>query len=69
MTYRDIKKRLIKFDRSALKEVILGCKASAEFKQQVINLVKEEYVSKGYNVDILQCVIDRDEYRLNITPN
>lgn len=67
MPYRDINKRLIKFDKSALKEVILGCKARSEFKQQTMKLIEDEYTSKGYNVDILQCYIDRDEYRLNIT--
>ena len=66
MPYRDIKKRLIRYDKSALKEVILGCKASAEFKQQVIKLIKDEYTSKDFNVDILQCSVDRNEYRLNI---
>lgn len=66
MPYRDIKKRLIKYDKSALKEVILGCKTNDEFKQQVISLIKNEYSSKGYTVDIFQSSIDRNDYRLNI---
>jgi hypothetical protein len=66
MPYKDINKRLIRFEKSALKEVIFGCKASAEFKQQVFKLIKDEYTSKNYNVDILQCSVDRNEYRLNI---
>lgn len=67
MPYRDIKKRLISFDKSALKEIIFGCKASSEFMQQIMKLIEDEYTSKGHNVDILQCRIDRNEYRLNIT--
>ncbi len=66
MSYHEINKRLIRYDRSALKEVIFGCKTSREFKQQVIRLINDEYTSKGYNVDILQSSIDRNEYRLNI---
>lgn len=66
MPYRDVNKRLIKYDKSALKEVILGCKTTNEFKQQVISLIKNEYSSKGYTVDIYQSSIDRDNYRLNI---
>ena len=66
MPYHDIKKRLIKYDKSALKEVILGCKTNDEFKQQVISLINNEYSSKGYTVDIYQSGIDRNDYRLNI---
>jgi hypothetical protein len=66
MPYRDISKRMIRYEKSALKEVIFGCKASDEFKQQVMKLIKDEYSSKNYNVDILQCSIDRYEYHLNI---
>ena len=66
MPYYDINKRLIRYDRASLKEVIIGCKTSSEFKQQVIRLINDEYTSKGYNVDILQSSIDRNEYRLNI---
>jgi len=65
--YLEIKKRLIRYDKSALKEVIFGYKASAEFIQHVMKLIEDEYTSKGYNVDVLQCSIDRNEYRLNIT--
>ena len=67
MPYRDINKRLIRFDKSALKEVIFGCKTSSEFKQQIMKLIEDEYTSKAYTVDILQCSIDRNEYRVNIT--
>lgn len=66
MPYHEINKRLIRYEKSALKEVIFGCKASTEFKQQVMKLIKDEYTSKDYHVDILQCSIDRNEYRLNI---
>jgi len=66
MHYKEINKRLIRFEKSALKEVIFGCNASAEFKQQVTKLIKDEYTSKDCNVDILQCSVDRNEYRLNI---
>lgn len=66
MPYHDINKRLVRYDKSALKEVIFGCKTSSEFKQQIIRLINDEYSAKGYNVDILQSSIDRNEYRLNI---
>ncbi len=66
MPYRDVNKRMIRYEKSALKEVIFGCKTSDEFKQQVMKLIKDEYSSKNYNVYILQCSIDRYEYRLNI---
>lgn len=67
MPYRDIKKRLIKYDKSALKEIIFGCKTDDKFKQQVIRIVENEYSSQGYIVNIYQSSIDRNDYRLNIS--
>lgn len=67
MPYHDVNKRLIQYDKSALKEVILGCKITAEFKKQVVKLIRDKYTSKAYTVDVFQTSIDRNEYRLNIT--
>lgn len=67
LAYPEINKRIIHYDKSALKEVVFGCKTSDDFKEKVTKVINDEYISKGYDIDILQCSINREEYRLNIT--
>lgn len=68
LPYAEINKRVIHYDKSALKEVILGFRITKGFKEEVIRIVKTEYEVKGHHVNIFQSERDDKEYKLNTRP-
>ena len=62
----EVNKNIIRFDKSVLKEVVLGCRIDPAFKQQVLELIANEYISKGYNVDVFESHLSDSRYELNI---
>lgn len=66
LPYAEINTRVLHYDRSALKEVILGRNMSNTFKSDIISLLRSEYAAKGCKVDIFQSELDDREYKLNI---
>jgi hypothetical protein len=66
LPYGETNTRIIKFDKSVLREVILGCTMQDKFKEQVLALIGNEYISKGYSVDVFQSRLSDSRYELNI---
>lgn len=66
LPYAEINTRVLHYDRSALKEVILGRNTTETFKSEIISLLMSEYIVKGCKVDIFQSELDDREYKLNI---
>ena len=66
LAYGDIKKNIIKFDKSILKEVIVGSKLNESFTKQVFNIIKKDYLAKGHSVEVFESSLDEQRYKLNI---
>ncbi len=66
LPYGEINNNIIRFDKSVLKEVIFGSKIQDKFKEQVLELIENEYISKGYNVDVFQSHLSSSRFELNI---
>jgi hypothetical protein len=66
LAYGDIKKNIIKFDKSILKEVIVGSKLEESFTKQVFNIIKKDYLADGHSVEIFESSLDNQRYKLNI---
>lgn len=66
LPHGETNKHIIRFDKSILKEVILGCNIQAKFKEQVLELISNEYISNGYNVDVFESHLSDSRYELNI---
>ena len=66
LPYKEINKNIIQFDKSILKEVILGHNIQDKFKEQVLELIANEYVSNGYSVDVFQSRLSDSQYELNM---
>ena len=66
LAYGDIKKNTIKFNKSTLKEVILGSKVDESFTKQVFNIIKKDYLAKGHSVEVFESRLDDQRYKLNI---
>jgi len=66
LPYGDIKKNIIKFDKSILKEVIVGSKAEESFMKQVFDIIKKNYLAEGYPVEVFESSLDDKIYKLNI---
>jgi len=66
LPYGEINKNIIRFDKSVLKKVILGYKIKDTFKQQVLEIIANEYISNGYIVDVFQSSLSDSRYELNI---
>ncbi|MHC4334517.1 MAG: DUF2971 domain-containing protein [Planctomycetota bacterium] len=62
----DIKKNTIKFDKSILKEVIVGSKLNESFTEQVFNIIKKDYLAEGHSVEVFESSLDNQRYKLNI---
>lgn len=63
---KDKNGKIIKFNKSALKEVILGSKVDESFKKQVLNIIKKDYLEKGHSVEVFESRLDDQRYKLNI---
>ena len=66
LAYNDEKSTLMKFDKSALKEVILGSKVEPTYKEQVLAIIKKDYLEKGHSVEVFHSRLDDLSYKLNI---
>jgi hypothetical protein len=66
LPYAEINTRVLHYDRSALKEVILGRNMTDIFKNDIISLLRSEYKAKGLKVDVFQSELDDREYKLNM---
>jgi hypothetical protein len=66
LSHGEINKNIIRFDKSVLKEVILGHNIQDKFRKQVLELIANEYISNGYSVDVFQSSINDSRYELNI---
>lgn len=66
LPHGEINKNIIRFDKLILKEVILGCNIQNKFKEQVLELIANEYISNGYNVDVFESHLSDSRYELNI---
>jgi len=58
--------KIIKFNKSMLKEVILGSKVKKSFKRQVLNIIKKDYLENGHSVEVFESSLDNKRYKLNI---
>ena len=66
LPYGEINRNIIRFDKSALKELLLGCNIQDKFRQQVLELIANEYLSNGYSVDVFQSHLSTSRYELDI---
>ena len=66
LAYGDIKKNIIKFDKSILKEVIVGSKLNESFTEQVFNIIRKDYLAEGHSVEVFESSLDNQRYKLNI---
>jgi len=62
----DKKKNIIKFDKSILKEVIVGSKLNESFTEQVFNIIRKDYLAEGHSVEVFESSLDNQRYKLNI---
>lgn len=62
----DIKKNIIKFDKSILKEVIVGSKLNENFTKKVFSIIKKDYLAEGHSVEVFESSLDNQRYKLNI---
>ena len=63
---KDENEKIIKFNKSALKEVILGSKVDESYKKQVLNIIKKDYLEKDHSVEVFESRLDDQKYKLNI---
>jgi len=66
LPHGEINKNIVRFDKSILKEVILGYNIQNKFKEQLLELIANEYISKGYNVDVFESHLSDRRFELNI---
>jgi hypothetical protein len=66
LAHGDIKKNIIKFDKSMLKEVIVGSRLNESFTEQVFNIIKKDYLAEGHSVEVFESSLDNQRYKLNI---
>lgn len=64
--YGEVKKNIIKFDKSALKEVIVGNKLNQAFIEKVFTIIQKDYIAKGHSVEVFESSLDEQQYKLNI---
>lgn len=66
LPYKDKMRRIITFNKSSLKEVILGSKIDASYKKQVLDIIKRVYLDKGHHVEVFESQLDDQRYKVNI---
>lgn len=64
--YGEINKNIVIFDKSALKEVIVGSKVDGKFAEQVFSIIKKDYLAEGHFVEVFESSLDEQRYKLNI---
>jgi hypothetical protein len=65
LPHGEINKNVVRFHRSSLKEIILGCKIRDDFKNKLLSTIRTEYISQGYSVDVYQSSLHESRYTLS----
>lgn len=66
MPHGELKKNIIKFDKSILKEVIVGSKLKQTFVEKIFTIIKKDYLAEGHSVEVFESSLDEQKYKLNI---
>lgn len=57
-------KRIFKFKKNILSEIIFGLRVDSNHREKIINLVTEIYIKEGINVKFIQCKQSQTKYIL-----
>ena len=60
-----IQNKLISVKKNLISEIYLGAKIEKETKERVLDIIENEYLAKGFNVDVFQLSLSDKSYSLN----
>jgi Protein of unknown function (DUF2971) len=61
-------KKVLRFEKRTLGEIFLGAKIKPEDKLRILKIVDEEYLQKGYEVNVFEMQISDKEFSLVVNP-
>lgn len=64
--YENIEKQTIQYKKDILDKIIFGIKTSKEDKRILRNIIQENYIDKGFNVDFFQAEASENKYNIKI---